>query len=107
MAYLPAMKWKLALSFVGLLVIVASGWALQWRYDQVQVGPYDTRVVRTNRFTGEVEYLSPRGWYSRSKVMAPLYGPSPCPANRVPTPYDDVLMECDPRIRTQADTATR
>lgn len=76
------------LAVAAVLLVVMLGVAFQWRYDEVQL-PHSGRkqLVRTNRYTGEVQRLSSHGgWVSSSapsehqpSVATPAPGSTPDP----------------------------
>lgn len=91
-----------------MLALVTGGWAFQWRYDEVR-GPAGKQFVRTNRFTGAVQLFGTEtGWYSPGvSTGGPVVAARPCPSDRRPTPYDDLVMDCDPSLKAAPRTATQ
>lgn len=57
-------EWLVAV--VVVVVLLFSVTVLRWRYDQAVMGGLPTQV-RTDRFTGQVQRLTPRGWAPMSQ----------------------------------------
>lgn len=87
------MKRSILVGVCALVVVFGLGltvWPTPWRYDDIVMGgPYSAqrRFVRTNRLTGQSEYLTDYGWLSMTvqPVSAPI---AAVPVVASPSPYD-------------------
>lgn len=68
-------KW-LAVGVLAVAVLAGGGFMFQWRYDQLpqrtSYGEATVTLLRTNRFTGEVQVFDRRtGWTEAGAIVDP------------------------------------
>lgn len=77
---------------VAFVALVMVGMSLRWRYDEVTTGPYGRKLlVRTCRFTGQLQRFSEYGWLPEKNAVSTLPAASPPPAGESPDPYAEAF----------------
>ena len=83
------------LSVAALLLVVMIGFAFQWRYDEVVLGGRK-QLVRTNRFTGNIQRLSEYGWLPEKSTS---YTSPATPSQEIPRYMTEAIPACIPQYK--------